>query len=171
VEIKGEIVADGLGGPAGGAHTAFVTPRFRFPGFRSDRAGKILGFDGKFTWIGAIAIQTRYGAGVTANSVSCYGRGTTPEDVRNRDITLGFHENCHQFDFVSYLSDHPLPEPPTLTSGIDQEDYHRQIATFEAQVEAYFKSMEEQSECGTDEVGHTLSRSKQEGCFVHDVSC
>jgi hypothetical protein len=168
VSIDGEVLADGSGGPAGGAHTAFDMPRASAPGY-TVAAGKVTGFRGKFTWKGALTIQTRYGGGATSRSVSCYGRGTTASDVRSGDITLGFHESCHHRDYVAYLAAHPLPDPPTPSIGISAASYDAAVQTFFKELREYAAAMASDSEARTDEVGHPKSDVATRGCFTHHV--
>jgi hypothetical protein len=168
VAIEGEVLADGGGGPAGGAHTAFDMPRASAPAY-TVAAGKVTAFRGKFTWKGTLTVQTRYGAGATSRSVSCYGRGTTAMDVRNRDITLGFHESCHQRDYVAYLAAHPLPDAPTPTIGSSAASYDSAVQSFFKELREYARAMASDSEARTDEVGHPKSDVAARGCFAHHV--
>lgn len=133
-----------------------------------DADRKILSFDGKFAWRDTITIQTSYASNASPIAVSCYGRGTTDEDVRSRDVTLGFHENCHQNDYVRYLRSHALPDPPQLALGMSESDYKKALAAFDKSLRAYFKAMERDSETQTDEVGYRKSTRKRTGkCFEH----
>lgn len=168
VDIEGEVQADGRGGPARGAHTRVDVPRATAPGYAA-ADGKVTRFRGKFTWKGVITIQTQYGSGATARSVSCYGRGTTPADVRNRDITLGFHESCHQRDYAAYLSGHPLPAPPALSVGMTPASYDAEVQRFFDALRDYVAAMTSHSEARTDEVGHRRSDVAARGCFAHHV--
>lgn len=168
VEIEGKILADGTGGPANGAHTGFDVPSSSSPGYNTVD-GKVSQINGKFTWKGALTIQTSYGAGATANSLSCYGRGTTSQDIQSRDITLGFHESCHRSDLSSYLSQNPLPDPPALAIGMAAKDFDAAVKKFAADLKAYRNAMESDSNSRTDDVGRRLSEVASKGCFVHQV--
>lgn len=168
VEIEGKILADGSGGPPSGAHTGFSVPSTSSPGY-STVDGKVTKINGKFTWKGALTIQTLYGTGATASSLSCYGRGTTTADVQSRDITLGFHESCHRSDFVSYLNNHPLPDPPALAVGMAAKDFDAAVKKFADDLKAYRDAMEQDSNSKTDEVGRRLSEVASKGCLVHQV--
>jgi hypothetical protein len=168
VEIEGKILADGSGGPANGAHTGFSVPGTSSPGYAT-LDGKVTKINGKFTWKGDLGIQTSYGTGATASSLSCYGRGTTSGDVQSRDITLGFHESCHRSDFVAYLGANPLPDPPALSVGMAAKDFDAAVKKFADDLKAYRDAMEKDSNSKTDEVGRRLSEVGSKGCFVHQV--
>ena len=169
VDIEAEVLADNRSGPAGGAHTRVEFPRWTAPRHARPVDGNVPEFRGKFRWRGRITIQTQYGAGATARSVSCYGRGTTTSDVNARDITLGFHESCHQQDYVAYLSAHPLPEPPALQLGMPVADDEAEVQRFRRELGAYNAGLTQDSRARTDEVGHARSEVASRGCYVHHV--
>jgi hypothetical protein len=89
--------------------------------------------------------------------------------VANRDITLGFHENCHQRDFVAHLSAHPLPEPPAMSLGMAAADYDADVKRFFSEFRDYAAAMMSESEANTDEVGRRKADVASRGCFVHHV--
>ena len=92
-------------------------------------------FTGNFTWLtvggkitnlkknGAafnpskleVNIQTRYKD--NPDDTSGYGKGTTDTDKYNKTTTLRVHEGQHGTDFISYLSNTPLPV--SLKNGIN----------------------------------------------------
>jgi len=166
-KIDAEIVADGSGGVTTGAKTSFKRVASSSPGYES-QGGKITKFNGKFTFKGTITIQTNYAADSNASTLSCYGRGTTDADVKNRDITLGFHESCHRADYQDYLKNHALPDPPAMSVGMKATDYDTAAAAFSAALTKYYNDMDADSVQKTDEVGFTLSQSnKTNSCYVH----
>ncbi len=168
VDIEGEVVRDGKGGVASGAVTRFTKLGGGGPGYVVDDDGKITRFSGKLRFKGKVSIQTRYASDAKATDLSCYGRGTTIGDRRSGDITLGFHESCHQADFASYLKNHPLPNPPQISIGMLASDYDAQLAAFLTAVESYWNDMEQTSHRRTDEVGHRKSEVERTGqCYVH----
>jgi hypothetical protein len=174
VAITARIIADGTKRGIRGAQTSFsALPPFTSPGFQSDASGNITGFTGrnkKFTWKGTITIQTVYGPHANARDVSCYGRGTTTADIQNRDITLGFHEHCHQNDYENFLSAHPLPDPPRMEIGMPSTEYEQELARFQQEFDAYQPAMDVDSQTRTDEVGHTQTTADQTGnCYRHQV--
>jgi hypothetical protein len=166
VLIKAKVVADGKA--EAGVETSFTRPSSSSPAYTTDDDGKIDKFTGKFKWKGTIEIQTVYGSGMDATIVSCYGRGTTEDDVRNRDITLGFHEHQHQVDYVNYLSNNSLPETPDMKIGMTPEEYKAETDRFKEELANYFDTMESESLANTDEVGHHKStwESTRE-CYLH----
>ena len=57
-----------------------------------------------------ITIQTVYGPKSKASDESGYGRGTTKEDKKAGNTSLGFHEGMHGKTTLDYLKNNPLPE-------------------------------------------------------------
>jgi hypothetical protein len=166
-KIEGEVVADGSGGVTTGADTSFSKVASTSPSYDSD-GGKITKFNGKFTFKGTITIQTKYAADSKADSLSCYGRGTTDTDVKNRDITLGFHESCHRADYQAFLKANALPDPPAMSIGMNAADYDKAVAAFGTALNKYYADMKADSVKKTDEVGFTLSKAdKTNSCYIH----
>lgn len=161
VKVDAAIVADGTGARAGAVTSFIGGTEWTQPILHADRHNKIINFVGKFVWRGTLTIQTVYAAGAGPNTLSGYGRGTTDSDVRNRDITLGFHESCHRNDYVAYLQSHKLPNPPQLAIGMTRAEHHTAISAFGAQLHAYVKAMEAESVANTDEVGYRKSTWKR----------
>jgi len=162
VEIGVEVVEDGHSSdPKVAASTNWQLPSFEIPGVKFDDSKKITSFTGKFVWKGVIRIQTIYGPDVNASSLSGYGRGTTKADISNGDITLGFHENCHQSDFLDYLIKNQLPNPPNLSIGMEKASFDKECKSFKSQFEDYRQKMELNSKNNTDEVGYTLTEFKK----------
>jgi hypothetical protein len=168
-KIEAEIVADASGGVTTGANTEFTKVASTAPSYGAEN-GKITKFNGKFTFKGTIQIRTTYAADSNAKTLSCYGRGTTDTDVKNRDITLGFHESCHRADYEAYLKANALPDPPTMTIGMKATDYDAAAAAFAKALTKYWADMTADSVKKTDEVGFTLSKAnKSNSCYIHEV--
>jgi hypothetical protein len=166
-KVEAEIVADGSGGVTTGAKTSFSRVPSKSPDYDS-ADGKITKFNGKFTFKGTIKVQTNYAADANSSTLSCYGRGTTDTDVKNRDITLGFHESCHRADYQAYLKANALPDPPTMSVGMKASDFDRAAADFSKALNEYWADMESDSVTKTDEVGFTLTKSnKTNSCYQH----
>jgi hypothetical protein len=167
VSIDAEVLADGAS--SGGVQTTISKPTSTSPGFVTNASsGRITAFKGKFVWKGTIEIQTVYGPDADASVVSCYGRGTTDGDVRNRDITLGFHEHKHQQDYVNYLSNNDLPDVPAMRIGMTPAEYQAETSRFSNELDAYFDAMEADTVANTDEVGHHKSTwESTNNCYVH----
>ena len=166
--IEAEILEDGAGGGQG-ADTSFSKAGSQAPGYEAAK-GKITKFDGKLVFKGTIQIQTKYAPGSSASSLSCYGRGTTRQDIEAGNITLGFHESCHRADYEAYLKNNPLPGPPKMEIGMDSKDYDKGAKEFAQAVLSYWKAMKDDSEKKTDQVGFTMKKADASGsCYVHQV--
>lgn len=121
VEVDAAVISDATWAESG---TSFSTEKWIGARAVSPRKQRTVEhFDTKFVWKMTIAIQTVYVDPKDASRVSCYGRGTTDADVRNRNVTLGFHESCHRADFVTYLTTHPLPALPKLQVGMPWDEF------------------------------------------------
>ncbi len=135
------------------------------PGFDYVPKGKtdvVSAVNGKFEIKGTILIQTSYGPMAKATNISQYGRGTTTEDEKSGNITLGFHESRHQIDYLSYLSSHALPEF-TGKVGMTTDQFQAATDKFGSDFEKYQKDMEAYSEKHTDEVGYKRSQFLKSG--------
>jgi len=166
-KVEGEIIADGSDGVSTGANTAFFKVSSTNPTYESAN-GLITKFNGKFKFSGKITIQTNYASDAKTSTLSCYGRGTTDTDLANRDITLGFHENCHRADYKAYLKTNSLPTPPAMSIGQKATDYDNAAAAFNTALTKFYRDMEADSIKKTDEVGFTLNKAnKTNSCFDH----
>ncbi len=163
-----EIMPDGVAtDPWVAGQTRFESPKYRFPECAYDSIGQITAFNGPFEWMGSYKIQVLYAAGVHATELSCYGRGTTESDIANGDTTLGFHEHCHQLDYLEYLQTTRLPSLPDLFVGMHVDEYHTEQQRFDRQYQVFHEGMEQFSEYRTDEVGYRQSHWKATGrCFA-----
>jgi hypothetical protein len=166
--IELEVLPDSpTGGPRRSGKTFVEFPRFVFPGGRGE-GGKVVEFKGKFQWKGAVTLQTRYGAGATATVLACYGRGTTEDDVRARDVTLGFHESCHRRDYIDFLKANPLPEAPVLKVGMTEAELAEAKRQLTRKMASYSKALDDFSVARTDEVGQRRQSDVAKlGCFRH----
>lgn len=167
--IEAEILADGSSGVTTEANTEFSKPASKAPSYEAEN-GKITKFNGKFTFKGTIQIRTSYASDANAKTLSCYGRGTTDTDVKNRDITLGFHESCHRADYEAYAKANALPDTPAMSVGMKAADYDAAAAAFVKVLNKYWADMTADSIKKTDEVGFMLSKGEQDNsCYVHEV--
>src|SRR5262249_8371587 len=116
----------------------------------------------------SLTIQTRYGTG-NPGDVSAYGRGTTAEDVRDGNITLGFHESCHRKDFLHYLQHEPRPQFGGRV-GMTVTEFDEAIAAYNAAWQSYFHEMEARSVRDTDETGNP-TRSQWCAANPDDGAC
>lgn len=166
VSIDAKILADGKA--KSGVHTGFTQPGPKAPGFSTDDDGLIKEFKAKFVWKGTIAIQTVYGSDTKAEQVSCYGRGTTKDDVRTGNISLGFHEHQHQLDFKNFLSNNSLPELPAMRIKMTPTEYSNETTRFKDELDEFWAAMKADTLANTDEVGYHKSTSETENdCYPH----
>lgn len=96
----------------------------------------------------AITIWTDYGPGTNSGISSGYGRGTTVEDKRLGNTTLGYHERSHSRDFLSFMAN---TVAPTFSGTVGMT-----VTQFSAAVTAYRNAlarMVRASELATDCVG------------------
>ena len=103
------------------------------PGYVTDTDGNIESFDEIKT--PQVSIQTVYGPKAKASDESGYGRGTTEEDKKAGNTSLGFHEGMHGKTTLDLLKDKPLPE---FTGAIGDSE-----ADFKAAMDDYEKKMKE----------------------------
>ncbi|MDJ0656359.1 MAG: hypothetical protein QNJ40_19525 [Xanthomonadales bacterium] len=153
-----------------GAKTSFdsrgVTITPPVPNYDKD-TGLITSWKTRFRLQGTVKIRTEYGTQSSATELSCYGRGTTAKDRKNGDITLGFHESCHQSDYVDYLKSTSLPEL-SAEMGDNKQEFEKAVADFKKAWAEYWVEMEKASHRSTDEVGYTLKEFEQsKECFLH----
>jgi hypothetical protein len=94
---------DLTGDPGQGAETRVSgLPAYRIENITVDAHHKVNGY--KFVWKGEITIQTIFlNNALPTDQPSSYGRGTG-DDVLNGNVTLGFHEWCHQNDAAAYIA-------------------------------------------------------------------
>jgi len=163
VQVDAKIVADGNGGDRPKTSFTHSHNRIRWPQYQADAHDKIVRLIGKVIWHDTITIQTVYPAGARPDQLSGYGRGTTQDDIRNGDVTLGFHESRHRNDYVAYLKAHLLPDPPKPEIGMTVTEYEKAAADFEEKLNAYYKDMDAESVAETDEVGYRKSTYESTG--------
>jgi len=165
VSIEGNILADGTADGIGTRARVDKLPKWPKP-IRSSKDERIVeSFKGRWVWHAKVEIQTSFPHRDCAGEVSGYGRGTTPEDVNARNITLGFHESCHRADMIEFLKTHPMPLPK-LKPGMTMAEFELERGGFAKLVTDYLQAMALDTETRTDEVGH---RKSTKGRFVHAV--
>lgn len=103
-----------------------------------------------------ITIQTTYGLDAKAQDPSAYGRGTTEEDKKAGNTTLGFHEGQHGLDFLQYLKENPLPKFLGAV-GMPVSEYEAAKDAYEKATQEYSTQMGEESKAKTDCVGEKAS--------------
>ncbi|MEX0317030.1 MAG: DUF4157 domain-containing protein [Ruegeria sp.] len=104
-----------------------------------------------------LTIQTTYGPGVTAASVSGYGRGTTARDQATGSTSLGFHEGEHGRDFITFLRNNPYPRFRGQ-NGQSVAVFSARATQFQNALQRYIKRMSRASALATDCVGTTVDQ-------------
>ncbi|MDX2445562.1 MAG: hypothetical protein QNK30_17335 [Bacteroidales bacterium] len=168
INIKVQVLADGTSKnvDAKSAKTSFNSngvnwkePRYKW----REKRGKniITSLSGKFVFKGTITIQTVYGTKAKKTDISLYGRGTTKDDKKRGNVSLGFHESRHQKDFLNYFKNKPFPKFEGKV-GMTTTDYDKAVAEFKTAFNKYMNDMDAKSIKSTDEVGYTLSKCKKD---------
>jgi hypothetical protein len=103
-----------------------------------------------------ITIRTTYGPDAKAADPSAYGRGTTAEDKKAGNTSLGFHEGQHGLNFLEYLRANRLPKFMGAV-GMTVADYEAAKSAYERDTQSYSTKMGEQSKAQTDCVGTKAS--------------
>ena len=169
IDVKVEVLADTTSSDASlqGAKTefdsngvAFTTPGYMTMPKRGTNV--VTEITGVFELKGTVFIQTTYGPGSKPTDRSLYGRGTTTKDKRSKNTSLGFHEFCHQKDFLRFLASNALPK---FSGKVGQTEAAFQRATelLEKAFKKYWSAMDKYSERRTDEVGYKKSRCVKDG--------
>lgn len=163
------IIEDLPGGADRDKYVALLNDKGAVTGITLPRWTKYSGTK-KFQWKGSIQIRTIYKRKADANGYSCYGRGTTRDDIEKGRVTLGFHEWCHRQFFVDYLKDHPLPLP-VLTAGMTQDRFKEEMERFERAAGEYDRTVRRLNEQSVDdEVGYPRSQYvRTQRCYSHTL--
>lgn len=148
-------IPDGKGG-----NNLFTTPGYQC---QIKNGRKIIQkLNGPVVIKGTVRIQTVYGPNADPAHDSAYGRGTSVDDEKNGDTSLGFHESCHRDDYISYLKTKPLPKFGGRI-GMTEREYNQAAADFQKALQKYFEEMDRVSDARTDEVGYKKSTYDKTG--------
>jgi hypothetical protein len=135
------------------ADTSFQLDAGTTPGAETDtKTNKVTKILGPMPVITA-TIQTRYAPGVSPSAKSGYGRGTTDDDKKKGNTSVGFHESCHRQDYLDYLKAHPLPKF-TGKVGMTVDEWQKAVDDYNQAVSDYEDAAAEYSRLQTDEVGN-----------------
>ncbi len=105
---------------------------------------------------GALVIRTVYKKKHLENVLSGYGRGTTADDRKAGNVSLGFHESCHREDYITYLKTQALPDfDINQETGAVGDEFNSHWEDFKTAFAALPKSIGEWSRKRTDDVGVT----------------
>ncbi len=177
IDVSAEIVADGTStDPSVQGDTSFQPEGalpdgrggksfFQTPGYSYEKQkglDVVVRLTGPMMIKGTIKIQTIYGPSASPTQTSGYGRGTTPDDLKAGNTSLGFHESCHRSDYLNYLKTTALPAFGGKV-GMSRQQYEQAAAAFAAAMNKYFADMKQDSLRRTDEVGYSMSTYKTKG--------
>jgi hypothetical protein len=147
------IQKDATGGSGTGAKTSIGMDAGEKPEADLDTSGtKIAKVTGPAPKITA-TILTTYASGASASGKSGYGRGTTDDDKKKGNVTLGFHESCHRQDHQDFIKNHTLPKFGGKAGQTIQE-YNDAYDAYVEAVDTYKKLSDTTSFSLTDEVGN-----------------
>lgn len=172
IDVKADVLADTKSAKIKGGETTFLpvgklsggnlytTPSYSW--IRKGGLKTVNKISGPVQIKGTVRIQTAYGPKANPADRSAYGRGTTPEDERTGNTSLGFHEACHRSDYIKYLKTKAFPVFSGKV-GMTEQQYKQAQTSFVKSMSAYFKEMEIYSQRLTDEVGYKKSTFKAKG--------
>src|SRR5262249_24470622 len=112
---------------------------------------KVLSIDTPLPVI-TVSIRTRYNSSSSPTGKSAYGRGTTDQDKKDRNTSLGFHESCHRQDYLDFLKKTPLPKF-TGRVGMTIAQWEKAVDDYNKAVLSYQDKGDAFTEQNTDEVG------------------
>lgn len=97
-------------------------------------------------------IRTDYGPGASPSVASGYGRGTTAEDVRLANTSLGYHERSHSRDYFRFLNANPAP---VFTGArlMTRQQFEAAVTQYVQAMNDYSARINRASELATDCVG------------------
>jgi hypothetical protein len=133
-----------------GAATTMALDHGTIPEAETDANGNVSKLLGPMPTITAV-VSTRYGTGKPGDK-SAYGRGTTDDDKKNGDTSLGFHESCHRQDAINYLNLHALPKF-VWKKGMTPAQWQQAKDDYDNAVDKYQADADGDSVQKTDEVG------------------
>jgi hypothetical protein len=100
----------------------------------------------------SMSIGTTYRRGVDNQSPSGYGRGTTPGDQAEGNVSLRFHEGSHGTLAMEFIRDNPLPQFEGA-EGMTRAEYQAAIARFNQEMREYNQQLQEAQVQEVDCVG------------------
>jgi hypothetical protein len=134
-----------------GADTSFEIEAGEIPRYGFDKHNKITDLDGTAP-TPKVAIQTLYSPGSRSTDISGYGRGTTDDDKKAGNVTVGFHESCHRADYFQFVKDNALPVFVGKI-GMTVAQYKAAASAYLDALKAYRNKVKKYTQDRTDEVG------------------
>ena len=116
-------------------------------------------------------IRTDYGPGSSASVRSGYGRGTTTEDVRLGNTSLGYHERSHSRDYLGFMAANPAP---AFTGAVGQTaaQFQTAVTTYVQAMQSYLARITRASDLATDCVGSpTITQFQTAAGVTVTVQC
>jgi len=116
-------------------------------------------------------IRTDYGPGASASVRSGYGRGTTTDDVRLANTSLGYHERSHSRDYLRFVAANPAP---VFTGAVGQTktQFEAAVTTYVQAMQGYSARINRASELATDCVGSpTITQFQTAAGVTVTVQC
>ncbi|MFO0945589.1 MAG: hypothetical protein U1D30_06545 [Planctomycetota bacterium] len=159
IDVEVKLVADGKDNKAGREWNAKcqMDPskiKHSYPQVMLDDNNIVTDIVGSAFIKGTVTIQVLYGANAKPTARAAYGRGTTPDDIKNGDVTVGFHESKHVADFINWFKTKDFPAF-TGKKGMTETKFNEVGDAWEAAVLKYFEDAETDTKKKTDEVGST----------------
>jgi hypothetical protein len=142
---------DARQGNGSGADTSFEIEAGEIPRYGFDKNNNITDLDGTAP-APKVTIQTLYSPGSKSTDISGYGRGTTDDDKKAGNVTLGFHESCHRADYLQFVKDNALPVFMGKI-GMTVTQYKTAASTYLDALKAYRSKVKKYTRDRTDEVG------------------
>ncbi|WP_373553311.1 DUF4157 domain-containing protein [Haliscomenobacter sp.] len=104
----------------------------------------------------SMSIGTTYRRGVDTQNPSGYGRGTTPGDQADGNVSLRFHEGSHGTLAMEFTRNNPLPQF-TGAEGMTRAEYQAAITRFNQEMRDYNQRLQEAQVQEVDCVGSSAS--------------
>jgi hypothetical protein len=145
------VLDDARQGTGSGADTSLDIEAGEIPSYAFDGHNKVTQLDGAIP-VPKISIQTLYSPGSKPTDISGYGRGTTDDDKKAGNVTVGFHESCHRSDYLQFIKDSPLPVFAGKV-GMTVAQYKAAASTYKDALKAYRDKVKKYTKDRTDEVG------------------
>ena len=149
ITLKLKADKSGVSGITGAATDFDSVASGKISSQRNDK-GVVTSFTNGVTWV--VTLGTSYGTGKPEEDAA-YGRGTTVDDVKAGNVTLGFHEACHRDTLLAYFRN---TAPPAFDGAVNDSgtDFDTKVNTFMTAVDDYFTAARTQNVASVDEVGN-----------------
>lgn len=107
----------------------------------------------------SLTIQTIYSRLTDSPLPSGYGRGTTKDDISNKNISLRFHESQHGHDIIDYVSRLSIPSPASyIHAGTYKSEVEKKVDLFKKKFASYKDTLHRKNLESVDCVGTLPSK-------------